>query len=323
MADLKPLPLCAQNEYQRLVEEMPVMLWTADVHGIWTHVNRRWTEYTGLLHESKGFGFEEALHPDDVQPTLAVWRAAVASDQHYDVEYRLRDQSGCYRWFVTRGRRLPDGTHPDLAWVGSCSDIDEQKRAERAAQVARQSAVRALGLALEVRDRETAGHTDRVTALAQQLGRILALPEELLTELETGALLHDIGKIGVSDAVLFKPGPLSEGERAQINRHAQEGERFAAALGFVSDAALSLIRHHHEHWDGSGYPDGLAGEAIPRLARLFAVVDSYDAMISVRPYKDAWSRAQALAELERLSGQTYDPEMVAALTTWLRAAASD
>lgn len=183
MADLEPIPLHNRNEYQRLVEEMPVMLWTADLQGIWTHVNRRWIEYTGVLHESQGFGFEAALHPDDVAPTLAVWTRAVAQERHYDIEYRLRDLSGEYRWFVVRGRRMLENTHADLAWVGSCSDIHEQKQAEEAANAARRSAIRALGLALEVRDRETAGHTDRVTALAQRLGWRLGLPPGELSDL--------------------------------------------------------------------------------------------------------------------------------------------
>lgn len=123
--------------------------------------------------------------------------------------------------------------------------------------------------------------------------------------------------MSVADAVLLKPGPLTGEEREKIKLHVIEGERFAAALDFVPAAALALIRHHHERWDGHGYPGGLSGTDIPLLARLFAVIDSYDALISPRPYKAAWPQPQAREELERLAGQMYDPQMVTALLALL------
>ncbi|MGY2894766.1 HD domain-containing phosphohydrolase [Deinococcus sp. UYEF24] len=310
MAELEPVAFDDQREYRRLVENMPVMLWTADAVGQWTHVNRSWIDYTGLIGESTGFGFEAALHPDDVAPTLEVWRRAVATEVAYNIEYRLRNRSGNYRWFVVRGRHLTHDIDPSVSWVGSCSDINDQKAAEDEAKSARMAAIRALGLALEVRDRETGGHTDRVTRLAEELGLALGLSSPLLEDLKVGALLHDIGKIGISDAVLLKPGPLDAAERTQINTHAVAGEQFAAALGFIPQAALQLIRHHHERWDGEGYPDSLQGAAIPVLARLFAVVDTYDALVSERPYKGAWSRQEAKAELARQAGRQFDSVMV-------------
>jgi PAS domain S-box-containing protein/putative nucleotidyltransferase with HDIG domain len=308
LSDLEPIPKAPHDQYQRVVEDMPVMLWTADEGGHWTHVNRRWTDYTGLVGVVPGFGFEAALHPDDVAPTVEVWTQAVESRRPYDIEYRLRDVKGQYRWFVVQGRHFRHPAVPDIAWVGSCTDIDEQKRAEEEARAARLSAIRALGLALEARDRETSGHTDRVTGLALRLGRALGLSD--LRDLEIGAYLHDLGKIAIPDAVLLKPGPLDAGERAVINTHVTEGVRFAAALGFVQPQALALIRHHHERWDGAGYPDKLGGEQIPYLARLFAVVDTYDALVSVRPYKPAWSTVEACVELQAQAGRQFDPDMV-------------
>ncbi|WP_407572732.1 HD domain-containing phosphohydrolase [Deinococcus altitudinis] len=312
MPELEPVTFDYKKEYKRLVENMPVMLWTADATGQWTHVNRSWVEYTGLIGESTGFGFEAALHPDDVAPTLEVWRNAVATEVAYNIEYRLRDTGGNYRWFVVRGRHLIHDIDPSVSWVGTCSDINDQKVAEDEAKLARIAAIRALGLALEVRDRETSGHTDRVTRLAEELGLALGLSASTLEDLKVGSLLHDIGKISISDAVLLKPGPLDAAERIQINTHAVAGEQFAAALGFIPPAALQLVRHHHERWDGAGYPDHLRGEAIPVLARLFAVVDTYDALVSERPYKSAWSRQEAEAELSQQAGQQFDPVMVQA-----------
>lgn len=297
-------------EYRRLVEEMPILLWTADATGRWTHVNARWTEYTGLIGEAQGFGFEAALHPEDVAPTLKVWTAAIHSGQPYDIEYRLRDTHGQHRWFVVRGRKVTTPGADDVTWVGSCTEIDAQKQAEQAALSAQRAAVRALGLALEVRDGETGGHTDRVVEQALALGQALGLDAADLAALELGATLHDVGKIGVPGRVLRKPGALDVDERALIHSHPAEGVRFAAALGFLPPDALGVIRHHHERWDGQGYPDELAWDQIPLLARIFAVVDVYDALISVRPYKAAWTPEHARAEIARQSGAQFDPQVV-------------
>jgi PAS domain S-box-containing protein/putative nucleotidyltransferase with HDIG domain len=310
---LDPLTaLQSGHAYLRLLDAMPVMLWTADAGGVWHHVNGRWAEYTGLTGEARGFGFEEALHPDDVAPTLACWKRSIASGEAYATEYRLRRHDGTYCWFLIRGVRVTDEVGRGVAWVGTCTEIEGQKRAEQDALAAREAALRALGQTLEARDRETRGHTDRVTAQAARLARALELDREALDALRLGAYLHDLGKMAVPDRVLLKPGPLTPAERAEMQAHAAEGERLAGTLGFIPSAALELVRHHHERWDGAGYPDGLTGEAIPLLARVFAVIDVYDALTSERPYKAAWSRARALAELRAEAGKQLDPQVVGA-----------
>lgn len=124
-----------------------------------------------------------------------------------------------------------------------------------------------------MRDAETGGHTDWVVRYAMALGQALGLSTADLAALELGAMLRDVGKIGISDRVLLKPGALDGGEWALIRVQAVEGERFTAALGFLPTGALALIRHHHERWYSSGYPDGLMGERMPVLARVFAVLD--------------------------------------------------
>lgn len=306
------LPLQPEDGYRHLLDEMPVMLWTADASGVWEHVNRAWVDYTGLVGGTRGFGFEEALHPEDEAPTLAAWTGAVASGMNYEIEYRLRNRDGEHRWFMVRGVRVDDGAGRRLAWVGTCTDIEEQKRAEAAARAAHEAAVRALGLALEARDRETKGHTDRVTAWATRLGAALGLDNTALEALRLGAYLHDIGKLSISDATLLKPGPLDDAEWEVMRGHVLEGERFAATLGFLPAPSLGLIRAHHERWDGSGYPHGLSGAAIPLLARIFAVVDVYDALTSERPYKRAWTAQEAAVELRAQAGRQFDPEIVSA-----------
>lgn len=145
---------------------------------------------------------------------------------------------------------------------------------------------------------------------ALALGRALGLGAADLEALELGATLHDVGKIGIPDQVLRKPAALNLDERMLIQAHPVQGARFAAALGFLPPAALGVIRHHHERWDGQGYPDELAWDQIPLLARIFAVVDVYDALVSVRPYKAAWTPEQARAEIARQAGVQFDPQVV-------------
>lgn len=164
--------------------------------------------------------------------------------------------------------------------------------------------------ALDLRDHETAGHALRVTELAVALGRRLGLDEGTLTSLKWGALLHDIGKIGVPDRILNKPGPLDEEEWAVMRGHPTVARDLLEPIAFLEDA-IDVPAHHHERWDGSGYPDGLAGEAIPLSARIFAVVDVWDALTSERPYRPAWTREAALAHLQREAGRLFDPDVVA------------
>ncbi len=289
-----------------LLEALPVMLWTARADGIWTHVNPRWSAYTGLDGHAPGFGFESALHPDDVAATVTRWTEAVHTGLPYRAEYRLRRSDGVYRWHLTHGVRTPE-TDSDVAWTGACADIHDQKLAEQETRAAREAAVRALGLALEARDQETKGHTDRVTALALRLGHAAELQPESRETLRLGAYLHDIGKITVPDAILLKPGSLTPEERQTMQEHVVSGERFSAALGFLGEEVLEVIRGHHERWDGTGYPAGLAGTKIPLLARIFALVDVYDALVSERPYKHAWTSQKALAELAAQAGRQFDP----------------
>jgi putative two-component system response regulator len=151
-----------------------------------------------------------------------------------------------------------------------------------------------LALSVEAKDPYTNDHCGRLSRCAVALGRKLGLPQEQLKALHRGGVLHDLGKIGVPDAILLKPGPLTDVERAVIREHPAIGEKICAPLKSLR-LVLPIIRHHHERWDGSGYPDGLAGEAIPLTARILQSADIYDALTTARPYKPAYSREQACA----------------------------
>jgi putative two-component system response regulator len=171
-----------------------------------------------------------------------------------------------------------------------------------------QAVVAALANAVEAKDLVTEQHCERLASLAARLGERLALPTEEREAIAYGALLHDVGKIGVPEAILSKPGPLTEEEWTILRRHPEIGERICRPLG-LSRTFTPIVRHHHERWDGRGYPDGLRGRETPLGARVVALVDAFDAMTHDRPYRAAIPVALALEEVRREAGRQFDPEL--------------
>jgi ribonuclease P protein subunit RPR2 len=178
----------------------------------------------------------------------------------------------------------------------------------------------ALARAIEARDDYTGGHIERVRAHSVRMGEALGLDAETLRQLEFGAVLHDVGKIGVPDAVLGKQGKLDLDEWRQMRAHPEIGRRMLAGVEFLG-AALDAVAHHHERWDGAGYPAGLAGEDIPLAGRIVAVADAFDAMTTDRPYRAGLAPDAALAEIERGRGTHFDPTVASAFLAAIRRAA--
>lgn len=164
-------------------------------------------------------------------------------------------------------------------------------------------------LALELRDEATQGHTKRVTELTLELARAMGIEEAKITNIRRGALLHDIGKIGIPDRILLKPGPLTKAERKMIEMHPVFAREMLKKIEFLHPA-MDIPTFHHEKWDGKGYPTGLFGQEIPIAARIFAVIDVWDALTSDRPYRKAWPYEKALAYIISNSGTHFDPEVV-------------
>ncbi|MBI2940357.1 MAG: HD-GYP domain-containing protein [Chloroflexi bacterium] len=169
----------------------------------------------------------------------------------------------------------------------------------------------ALANAVENRDEETAGHSQRVTRYSLALARALGVPETGIRQVEYGALLHDVGKIGIPDAILRKPGRLTHEEWVQMRRHPDIGHRMLQEIEFLQDA-LPIVRQHHERFDGKGYPQGLGGKEIALGARIFAVADALDAITSDRPYRQAAPFERAREEILRQRGRQFDPDVVEA-----------
>ncbi len=168
----------------------------------------------------------------------------------------------------------------------------------------------ALAQAVEQRDRQTAGHCERLALISVSLGFAMGLELASLLALYRGGYLHDVGKVGIPDSILFKPDRLTASEWVIMRSHSARGEEICRHLKSLGPV-LPIIRHHHERWDGGGYPDGLSGEQIPRLARILQIADIYDALISPRPYKPAYSPEAALQLIEEETRRGWrDPEIV-------------
>ncbi len=195
------------------------------------------------------------------------------------------------------------------------ADLREVFKQERArAQELRRSymaTVRALSNAVEARDAYTGKHAERVAAYGLALARAAGLELADSPQIEFGFLLHDVGKVGVPDAILFKSSSLTEEEYALVRRHPVIGSDILRDVDFLGEGKL-VVRHHHERWDGTGYPDGLAGDTIPLAARVFAVADALDALTTDRPYRPASTFAHARQVIHEGSGSHFDPSVVAA-----------
>ncbi len=168
----------------------------------------------------------------------------------------------------------------------------------------------ALTQALDARDHDTEGHSQRVTVLALKIGKEMGMDETALNSMRLGALLHDVGKIGIPDAILHKPGPLDEREWELMRQHPQIGYDILRGIKFLAPA-LDIVRCHHEQYDGSGYPAGLKGETIPLSARIFSVADVYDALTCDRPYRPAFTHVDTMNEIRKNIGRQFDPAVVA------------
>src|SRR3954451_17329173 len=206
---------------------------------------------------------------------------------------------------------LSEGEH---ALVDVLREIEREK--ERAADGYR-AVVRSLAAAIEARDGYTGGHSDEVQRLSVAVALRLGLDRAQMDEIRTVALLHDVGKIGIPDHVLHNPDPLSFEEWAVMRQHPVIGERILEPLPGLADVARA-VRHEHERWDGTGYPDGLAGEEIPLAARVVLACDAYHALVSDRPYRSALQQEEALRELELCAGTQFDPAVIEALVGCVR-----
>ena len=300
-AEWLPLPL-SQEELQSI----------ESVLGEWWLYLQEMFGFSSIRLELAG---ENGEHLNVHQPHQPITTPRSATEQRYP----LTTRTGLLGWLYTRDGADEPSRQKELTSLLPLIGQSFEGKLERIrlgrvnnSLVARhngvfESLVRLLGL----RDHETESHTLRVSQITMQLVEHLGLPPEQHTAIRHGALLHDIGKLGIPDAVLLKPGSLTPMERRMMELHVTYGYKILSS--FTSERqTLDIVLHHHEHWDGNGYPDHLCGEQIPLVARLFAVVDVFDALTSDRPYRTAWPSTRALTYLREQTGKQFDPNMVKA-----------
>ncbi len=278
------------------------------------------------------------IHPDDISCFQISVAESARTGLPWDWEGRIIVRQDAVSWVkgASRPERQPSG---DVVWDGLLMDITHLKTIQQALQRSHEelenrvadrtrevialnaeltgaydATIEGWSRALDLRDKETEGHSRRVTEMTLRLARALGLPEEALVQARRGALLHDIGKMGVPDAILLKPGPLTDDEWEIMRRHPTLAYEMLSPIAFLRPA-LGIPYCHHEKWDGSGYPNGLVGEAIPLAARLFAVVDVWDALLSDRPYRPGWPVDRVRTHIQAGAGSHFDPQVVAAFLT--------
>jgi diguanylate cyclase (GGDEF)-like protein/putative nucleotidyltransferase with HDIG domain len=247
-----------------------------------------------------------ALDLEQVGPVTVSAGVAISPQHAADRDELIRLADSALYWAKEYGKNRVRAYRPDVI------ELAELKRlASGPDRAARFRAAASLARAVDARDVYTGSHSQRVAELAARTARRLGLPDEEVELTRLAASLHDLGKLAIPEEILRKPGPLTEPERIVLERHPQIGFRMLESLGV--DPVADWVLHHHERWDGSGYPDGLSGEGIPLGARIIFVADAYDAMISERVYRRRVSPEEAIAELDRCAGTQFDPSVVAAL----------
>jgi len=197
-------------------------------------------------------------------------------------------------------------------WVIMANDeknFAQIKHSEAELRLAYEMTISGWAKALEYRDHETEGHSRRVVHLSEEIAKTMGCSEIEIQNIRRGAILHDIGKMGVPDNILLKPGPLDPDEWEIMHQHPQYGKDILAGISFL-EPALSVVYSHHERWDGHGYPQGLKDKDIPLTSRIFAIVDAWDALNSDRPYRKAWPSEEVIDYIQQNAGKMYDPDIV-------------
>jgi putative two-component system response regulator len=297
---------------------------TVSLDGYFTQLNPAWSTLLGYSDEELRIRpFLDFVHAADVERTQReAARLVSPGSRTVNFENRYRTRDGSYRWLAWTARHVPS----DGLIYASARDVTEQREGREALerevaertrdlQAARVEALQRLALAAEYRDDDTHQHTQRVGEVAAMLAARLGERDEFVEQIRLAAPLHDVGKLGVPDAILLKRARLSDDERRVMETHTTNGAAILAGSAFpVLGLGEQIALTHHERWDGTGYPAGLSGDAIPLAGRIVAVADVFDALTHTRPYKPAWPIEQAVAEIVSTSGSQFDPRVVRAFT---------
>ena len=310
----------SEQQFRGAFDASTIGMGLLDPEGEWLQVNPALCEIVGYHDEELlGTTIQNLVHPDDLGIAEGLMGKLLADEiGAFQTEQRFVHRDGKLLWLRLSVSLVRNLAGRSLHFVVQVEDITPRRRAEDLAgtlhselQDAYDATIAGWARALDLRDHETEGHSQRVTELTIRLARSMGVAERDLIQIRRGALLHDIGKMGVPDAILLKPGPLTAEEWPIMCRHPDLAVAMLEPIAFLRQA-LDIPHCHHERWDGTGYPRGLAGEEIPLAARIFAVVDIWDALTHDRPYRAALSEDATRAHLRGITGTHLDPTVVAA-----------
>ena len=304
---------------------------TASFEGYFTRLNDSWERTLGWSREElRSRPLIDFVHPDDRERTVTEVANLTAGHDTVSFRNRYRARDGSYRWLewnacVDTEQAIIHASARDITVLQRAEETIrhhgeqlERTVGERTSELeqSRRETLRRLALAAEYRDDETHNHTERVGHTSMLIARELGLHEETVQTICDAVPLHDVGKLGISDTILLKPGPLTAAEYTTMQEHTLIGAAILAdSSSTVLQMAAQIALSHHERWNGSGYPHGVAGEDIPIAARITAIADTFDAITHKRPYKEARSTDHALTKILEGSGTLFDPAAVKAFLT--------
>ena len=315
----------ADNELRmqaNVLDEVPAGIVAADAERKLTQWSRGAEELFGVpRHHAISRRFSDlGLIPPASSEVRQEMERCVGGGETWEGEIELRGAGGRVFPALVTASPVRDRNSEVVGFVGVIVDLSDQRRAALELRRSRLETIRRLARAVEMRDHETGGHIDRIGAYAAVIARRLEIESERVDLLQIAAPMHDVGKIGISDSVLLKPGRLTNEERAQMERHAEIGHRILAGSGsLMLELAATIALSHHEWMDGSGYPGGLSGGQIPIEGRIVAVADVFDALTSDRVYRPAFSVEEAVEMMRAERGTHFDPEVLDAMLAELDA----
>jgi PAS domain S-box-containing protein/putative nucleotidyltransferase with HDIG domain len=256
-----------------------------------------------------GRQFIELLHPDETEIILEMVQLALDSTSFQtNLDFKLRDNCGSWKIFSGSISSFTNGGGEQQVAI-NCHEITERVQKEKDLAMAYEATLEGWSRALELRSKETEGHSQRVTEMTLQLAREAGMKADELAHVRRGTLLHDIGKMAIPDHILQKPDELTDVEWEVMKQHTTYAYEMLHTIEYLRPA-LDIPVYHHERWDGTGYPEQLKGNEIPLAARIFAVIDVWDALISERPYRAAWQPEKAKEHIRTQAGKHFDPEIV-------------
>jgi PAS domain S-box-containing protein len=306
----------SEAQFRLLAENASDMISRLSTDGHMLYVSPACETILGYMPEElTGKSSYDLIHTED-QPLVKNIFNGRSIESTQTVAFRALHKMGHYVWLESTARAILDRKTGSVLEVQTASrDISGRKKAEKELQDAHHNLQEAYERtiegwvrALDLRDRETEGHTQRVSELTLKVARIIGFSEDELVHIRRGALLHDMGKMAIPDEILQKPGPLNEAEWEKMRHHPIYAYEMLSPISYLHPA-LEIPFFHHERWDGSGYPRGLKGEEIPLPARLFAIIDVWDALCSDRPYRKKLPRNEVITYLRENAGVLFDPKL--------------